>query len=110
MLLALRESIRQDVQGWFRDLEVQHVLPWGFLPAEIDLPEGSVYLWHGEQDRVVPSAWGRYVVCPQRGPCVGNTSSVDHACAETGTSLPPSRAVRRRSLPMMGMFRCGHGA
>ena len=61
MLLALQEGLRNGAEGWYRDLLLQHVEPWGFELEDIKLDTGRVWLWHGEQDNVVPIGWGWYV-------------------------------------------------
>jgi pimeloyl-ACP methyl ester carboxylesterase len=56
-LASWREAFRQGPDGPWRDLVVISQ-PWGFSPAEVELP---VLLWFGEADRQVPPAIGRYL-------------------------------------------------
>jgi pimeloyl-ACP methyl ester carboxylesterase len=52
---ANRDGLRLGVDGWVDD-ELAFTKPWGFDPAEIDLP---VTIWHGTEDRNVPFPHGR---------------------------------------------------
>ena len=61
LLLGLRESLRNGVAGWYRDLELNLKEPWGFDVSDVALDTGSVWLWHGEKDGVVPVTWGWFV-------------------------------------------------
>ncbi|KAG6516453.1 hypothetical protein ZIOFF_026918 [Zingiber officinale] len=63
---ALREEIRQ--QGEYVSLHRDLMLGfqcWEFSPLELDNPfpnnEGSVHLWHGVEDRIVPVMLSRYI-------------------------------------------------
>ena len=53
---GLAEGLRQGANGNVEDLVAQ-VQPWGFQIEEI--PFEKMFLWHGEQDRVVPVAAAR---------------------------------------------------
>ena len=57
------EACRNGTRGAAADLALM-ARPWGFDPADIEVP---VRLWHGERDRNVPAAHGRYLagVLPQ---------------------------------------------
>ncbi|MFO7549297.1 MAG: alpha/beta hydrolase [Acidimicrobiia bacterium] len=54
---SLREAYRQGVAGIVDDMAL-HARPWGFDIAGIRVP---VHVWHGEADRNVPPAMGRYL-------------------------------------------------
>jgi pimeloyl-ACP methyl ester carboxylesterase len=54
---ASREGLRRDVDGaaWEGFLYSQ---PWGFRLENIRVP---VFLWHGEEDNIVPASMGHYL-------------------------------------------------
>ncbi|MGQ9920951.1 MAG: alpha/beta fold hydrolase [Desulfobacca sp.] len=54
---GVMQAWRQGVQATLEDLAI-FSQPWGVPLAEITVP---VYLWHGNRDRVVPVAMGRYL-------------------------------------------------
>jgi len=62
-LAGSREGMRHGTDGW-RDDDLAFVTPWGFDLADIGVP---VVLWHGQQDRAVPFAHGRWLVANVRG-------------------------------------------
>lgn len=53
----MREATKAGIEGW-RDDDLAFDKPWGFSVEDI---EGPVQLWHGEQDRFVPFAHGRWL-------------------------------------------------
>jgi pimeloyl-ACP methyl ester carboxylesterase len=54
---TFRESVRNTFHGPAGDL-ILYGRSWGFSLQEIT---SRVYLWHGEKDRIVPCAMGRYL-------------------------------------------------
>jgi hypothetical protein len=58
MLANTPEVYRQGAAG-LGDEAVAIARPWGFDPSSVRAP---VRIWHGEEDRAVPSAMGRYLV------------------------------------------------
>ena len=56
-MACFEEACRQDVRGPATDVSLI-ARPWGFDLAAVQVP---VLLWHGEQDRNVPVASGRYL-------------------------------------------------
>ena len=54
---SLREAFRNGARGAATEIELL-CTPWGFELGDVDVP---VALWHGEDDRVVPMAMGRYL-------------------------------------------------
>lgn len=54
---SLHAGLAHGYDGWFDD-DFAHVAPWGFELSEIDRP---VLLVHGEDDRFVPVAHGRWL-------------------------------------------------
>lgn len=73
LLRTFREAMRSGCSGAVEDLHI-YGRPWGFSPREIIVP---VYIWHGEKDRIVPPAMGRWMAanipgshaafCPHEG-------------------------------------------
>jgi pimeloyl-ACP methyl ester carboxylesterase len=57
MLESMRRAIAPGIEGW-RDDDLAFVRPWGFELEQIRVP---VLLWHGEHDRFVPIAHGRWL-------------------------------------------------
>jgi len=57
VLAAARHGLEQGYDGWFDD-DVAFTLPWGFDLGRIDRP---VLLLHGDDDRFVPVAHGRWL-------------------------------------------------
>ena len=57
MIVQLRDGFQNGAEGWFED-DMVTVSPWGFALADVK-PE--VWLLHGERDRLVPVAHGRYL-------------------------------------------------
>jgi pimeloyl-ACP methyl ester carboxylesterase len=55
--LSFRESMRRGPAGALSDLAI-YANPWDFPLEAIPIP---VYLWHGENDTIVPAAMGRSV-------------------------------------------------
>ncbi len=53
---SLRASVSGGIAGW-RDDDLAFVAGWGFDPAEA----GSVAVWQGSEDRMVPAAHGRWL-------------------------------------------------
>ncbi len=68
----LRLGLEQGVEGW-HDESVATYEPWGFDPAAIDVP---TQVWHGEQDRFVPAAHGRWLA--ERIPAADAHISAEH--------------------------------
>jgi len=70
---SFREAMRRGPRGAAWDITL-YSKPWGFSLAEVGRP---VFLWHGEQDVIVPPSIGRYVAeklphcevtfCPKEG-------------------------------------------
>ena len=56
-LAVIREALRGGPRGAQLDAAIV-ASPWGFQLEDIPVP---VHLWHGEQDRNVPPAMGRYL-------------------------------------------------
>jgi pimeloyl-ACP methyl ester carboxylesterase len=57
MCLSFREAMRVGLSGAVRDV-VLYSREWGLHLMEITVP---VNLWHGEKDRIVPPAMGRWL-------------------------------------------------
>jgi pimeloyl-ACP methyl ester carboxylesterase len=57
MIAQLRDAFQNGSEGWFED-DLITVRPWGFAPEDV---RTEVWLWHGERDRLVPVAHGRYL-------------------------------------------------
>jgi pimeloyl-ACP methyl ester carboxylesterase len=78
------EAFRRGAAGPADDARI-YVSPWGFAASEVAKP---VRLWHGEADRVVPVAMGRYLArtlpaCEARIlPGEGHFSIVVRRCEE----------------------------
>lgn len=53
----LSHALAAGDEGWFEDLQVL-IGPWGFAPGDVTVP---IELWHGEVDRMVPVAHGRWL-------------------------------------------------
>lgn len=58
MLDVWKENIRVDSQGYAQDTEIL-MKDWGFNLRDI---KTEVYVWQGEADANVPSAWARYMI------------------------------------------------
>ncbi|MFC1904367.1 alpha/beta fold hydrolase [Chloroflexota bacterium] len=54
---TIREAFRSGTRGVALDYAL-NMKPWGFSLEDIQI---KVYLWHGEDDTVVPPAMGRYL-------------------------------------------------
>jgi pimeloyl-ACP methyl ester carboxylesterase len=63
MATALRAGVSTGVAGW-RDDDLAFVKPWGFDLAAIECP---VYVWQGDQDRMVPFEHGRWLAANVAG-------------------------------------------
>lgn len=57
MIKVWQENIRVDSQGYVQDIDIL-MKDWGFDLRDI---ETDVYLWQGEADVNIPSAWARYL-------------------------------------------------
>jgi pimeloyl-ACP methyl ester carboxylesterase len=57
LLEAAGHGLRDNYDGWFDD-DIAFIRPWGFELVDIDRP---VLLLHGEDDRFVPVAHGRWL-------------------------------------------------
>jgi pimeloyl-ACP methyl ester carboxylesterase len=57
MIVQLRDGFQSGAEGWFED-DIVTVRPWGFA---LDDVKAEVWLLHGERDRLVPIAHGRYL-------------------------------------------------
>ena len=57
MLASFREAFRSGSAGVTSDLR-NFSRPWGFDVGDIQVP---TLLWHGHEDRIVPSSMGRYL-------------------------------------------------
>jgi pimeloyl-ACP methyl ester carboxylesterase len=57
MVVQLRDAFQNGAEGWFED-DMVTVRPWGFALENV---RAEVWLWHGERDRLVPIAHGRYI-------------------------------------------------
>jgi pimeloyl-ACP methyl ester carboxylesterase len=94
MARLLSGSVATGIAGW-RDDDLAFLKDWGFDPAAITVP---VAIWHGEQDRMVPFAHGRWLAAEVPGaaahlePDEGHLSQVvnrfDAVVAELATHLP----------------------
>lgn len=56
MATSFRKAISTGISGWHDD-DLALVRDWGFLPGA----GAPVALWHGEEDRMVPQAHGRWL-------------------------------------------------
>jgi pimeloyl-ACP methyl ester carboxylesterase len=54
---SIRDAMRSGIWGWFDD-DVALLGDWGFGLGELDVP---VEIWHGDDDRFVPQAHGRWL-------------------------------------------------
>lgn len=50
LISSYTEALRQSADGWIDDL-MAFLVPWGFDPADIDVP---TMIWHGADDRFSP--------------------------------------------------------
>jgi pimeloyl-ACP methyl ester carboxylesterase len=57
MHTTMCEALRAGIEGWADESEAVYE-PWGFDVASIDV---RVRIWHGEHDRFVPAAHGRWL-------------------------------------------------
>ena len=57
MHATMTEALAAGIEGWADESEAVYG-PWGFAAASIDVP---VRIWHGEHDRFVPVAHGRWL-------------------------------------------------
>ena len=55
--MSRSEALAQSPEGWMGD-SIAQLSPWGFDPLSIQVP---VQVWHGEEDRFVPAAHGRWL-------------------------------------------------
>jgi pimeloyl-ACP methyl ester carboxylesterase len=55
---SMREALSAGIAGW-RDDDLAFVRDWGFGLDQIEVP---VAIWHGDQDAMVPSAHGEWLV------------------------------------------------
>lgn len=58
LVLASKEGLLRGVEGVSRDLLLQKKLPWGFDLS--DIKHDKMFLWHGEDDIIVPVGVARY--------------------------------------------------
>ena len=56
-----KESFRQGVSCLLRDIQLQLTRDWGFSVSDIALKDGSLYIFHGSDDRVVPLDCANYL-------------------------------------------------
>jgi pimeloyl-ACP methyl ester carboxylesterase len=57
MYASISNGLRDGIEGWLED-DLAFVTSWGFDVESVDVP---VLLWHGEHDRFVPIAHGRWL-------------------------------------------------
>lgn len=57
IIASLAESVRGGAEGILHEMAL-YAAPWGFEPAEIQLP---IQLWHGSADDTVPQSHGRWL-------------------------------------------------
>ena len=55
---AAHAALASSIEGWTEDDIALFHAPWGFDPASISIP---VKVWHGQEDRLMPFAHGRWL-------------------------------------------------
>ena len=55
---AAQAALAAGIDGWTEDDIALFYSPWGFDPASISIP---VKVWHGQKDRLMPFAHGRWL-------------------------------------------------
>jgi pimeloyl-ACP methyl ester carboxylesterase len=86
LLASLRDGITESVDGWIDD-DYAFFEPWGFDLGSIRVP---VLLWHGEQDRFVPIAHGRWLA--EQIPGVDARFEPDHGHVSLVVRVPEVHA------------------
>jgi pimeloyl-ACP methyl ester carboxylesterase len=54
---SMRQALEPGINGWLDD-NLAFAMPWGFEVAAVEVP---VLVWHGDHDRFVPPAHGRWL-------------------------------------------------